>query len=54
MRLCLNVLVALLVLTLAVPFTWGGSISSLQAEISKLFEQVKPSVPTVVFTKGDK
>ena len=54
MRLCLYAVVALLVLTLAAPFTWGGSISSLQAEMSKLFEQVKPSVPTVVYTIGDK
>ena len=54
MRLCLNVLVALLVLTLAVPLTSAGSISSLQAEISRLFEQVKPSVPTVVYTIGHK
>lgn len=54
MRLCLNVLVVLLVLALIVPFACAGSISSLQAEISRLFEQVKPSVPTVVYTIKDK
>ena len=54
MRRCLSLLVVLLVLALVVPFSWAGSISSLQAEISRLFEQVKPSVPTVVYTIGDK
>ena len=54
MRRCLSLLVVLLVLVLLVPFAWAGSISSLQAEISGLFEQVKPSVPTVVYTIGDK
>jgi len=43
-----------LVSVLVVSSCYGGSISSLQAEISRLFDRVKPSVPTVVYTIGDK
>ncbi|MFQ5906224.1 MAG: S1C family serine protease [bacterium] len=54
MRLTSMVLSCLLVPALIASACYGGSISSLQAEIAGLFNKVKPSVPTVVYTFRDK
>lgn len=54
MRNSLIIFAATLALVFAVSSCLAGSISSLQSEISALFERVKPSVPTVIYTIGSK
>ena len=54
MRRVAVLLITLLILITLAAACFAGAISTLQSEISALFDKVKPSVPTVIYSMGKK